>query len=230
MSLNIVKNPATPYLMVGCHPNCRSCTLAPLEVQSIQFLLHKFKNRFNLIGLDLGAHVGLYGVALHKHFKLMYSYEIWDVPYKTLCEQARIYHEIIPIKLGVWSKKGTVNIVMGDLDTQGAIRYKDRTTEKTYPVEVVCLDEELGPDFKFDFVKIDVEGAEFEVLTGMKGLIKNNSFIGLVEYSLPALDCLAHNKYDFLGLLDNLNFEILWPNREVLDNPPGNINIIFEKK
>jgi FkbM family methyltransferase len=50
----------------------------------------------------------------------------------------------------------------------------------TFNVEAAPLDEILGADAKLDVAKIDVEGAELDVLKGMAGLLKTNRDIALV--------------------------------------------------
>ena len=50
-------------------------------------------------------------------------------------------------------------------------------------VEVVTLDKALGDKTRLDVVKIDVEGAELDVLAGMAKLLKNNDDLAVVaEY------------------------------------------------
>lgn len=56
-------------------------------------------------------------------------------------------------------------------------------------VPVVALDEALGAGARLDVAKIDVEGAELDVLAGMGGLLKANRDLALVvEYGPSHLD------------------------------------------
>jgi len=69
------------------------------------------------------------------------------------------------IQKGVWSRKAVLNfadIGMGSLiHARGAI-----------PVEVVAIDEVVPKDEEVTFIKMDVEGAEFEALKGAENTIR----------------------------------------------------------
>jgi FkbM family methyltransferase len=56
--------------------------------------------------------------------------------------------------------------------------------DETVPVRT--LDEVLGPDAALDVVKIDVEGAELDVLAGMAGLLDANADIAVVAEFGPS--------------------------------------------
>lgn len=71
------------------------------------------------------------------------------------------------------------------------------------------------------FIKIDVDGFDFEVLKGGENLLKNNDIILCVEVNY-ALHTRGHKESDILDFMDNLNYEHFM----TLDNE----NYFFRKK
>ncbi len=68
-------------------------------------------------------------------------------------------------------------------------------------VELRRLDDLIPKDVKIDFVKIDVEGGEFDVLKGGKNLLKSSKPIIVIESGLGASDFYGtkpENLYDFI--------------------------------
>lgn len=59
-------------------------------------------------------------------------------------------------------------------------------SESSVDVEVVPLDDFFHPGERVDFVKIDVEGAEIEVLTGMRRVIADNPELAIVAEFGPS--------------------------------------------
>jgi FkbM family methyltransferase len=70
-------------------------------------------------------------------------------------------------------------------------------------VEVKALDSLLPENEKIDFIKIDVEGAEFGVLKGARNIIKKNHPIIIFESGLGASDYYGTNPSDLFDFLTN---------------------------
>jgi hypothetical protein len=56
-----------------------------------------------------------------------------------------------------------------------------RVPVQTLPVDCVALDAILAPEDRPDFIKIDTQGAELEILTGASGLLRQHSPLVLAE-------------------------------------------------
>jgi len=68
-------------------------------------------------------------------------------------------------------------------------------------VETVLLDTALGPEARIDFCKIDVEGAEWQVLRGMTGLMEREALpVVAFEFNGRFAE-YGHSGEDFLGWL-----------------------------
>lgn len=78
-----------------------------------------------------------------------------------------------------------------------------RAKEEVEQIEVqrAKMDDTIPPGEKIDFIKIDVEGGEYEVLLGAKKIIKNSHPIIVFEHGLGAADKYGTTPemiYDFL--------------------------------
>jgi FkbM family methyltransferase len=83
---------------------------------------------------------------------------------------------IIPINLGVSSKKEKLCFYMPETMTSTAKIVSCSTNKDVIEIETTSIDEfihktKINP-LKITLIKIDVEGHEFEVLKGMKKLLK----------------------------------------------------------
>lgn len=74
-------------------------------------------------------------------------------------------------------------------------------------VEVVRLDDALGGDLKLDVVKIDVEGAELDVLAGMDGVLAASPDLAIVaEYGPTHLARVGLTPEDWFGAFTSKGF------------------------
>ena len=96
-------------------------------------------------------------------------------------------------QLGLSNEKGTssFNHVISNPGYSGMKKRKyDKPNEKdtSITIKIDLLDNVLPEDLKVDFIKIDVEGAEFLVMEGGKETIKKNQPIIVFEHGLGGAD------------------------------------------
>lgn len=127
------------------------------------------------IGIDIGAHIGLYGIALKEKFDKMYSFEPNLCAYEALQKNSGLYEHIIPFNF-----------------------YVDEKEKK----QTISLDTFFENNFYMDFIKIDVEGQEIKILKGAKKLIKyNDNLVMLIEFDMKHLLSLGYTAKDFFNTL-----------------------------
>ena len=75
-------------------------------------------------------------------------------------------------------------------------------------VELKKLDDVIPKDIKIDFIKIDVEGAEFGVLKGGMNLIGQNKPVVVFEFGMGASDFYKTSSNDIFEFFSNLDMKI----------------------
>jgi FkbM family methyltransferase len=85
-------------------------------------------------------------------------------------------------------------------------------------VEVVRLDDVIAPDMPVDVVKIDVEGAEMDVLAGMKRVLSSNPNIAVIaEFGISHLRRVGVTSQQWFGAFAEHGLRPM-----VIDEPTGN--------
>ncbi len=158
--------------------------------------------------VDVGANVGYYTLWVSKfnYNGKVYAFEPNELNYKRLCENIASNssdHQIIPVKNAVSNFSGFVSMT-SELDTLNHIlKVDDASNLETVQVECITLDQfaEKNAIQHIDFLKIDVEGFEWEVLDGAKKMLETSS-IGIVQVEINnALDNSGHTSQQLLDLL-----------------------------
>lgn len=140
------------------------------------------------IVIDVGAHVGKYTIPSSKlvgNAGLVISIEASPKNYTTLLENISINKvtNVVPINLAAGNEIGE-GFIYGWDDLYSL--HKKFDSETRVPVKISTIDSILQNHniTRVDWVKIDVEGAEIEVLEGMKNTIKNNNLHLIIEIEL----------------------------------------------
>ncbi len=203
------------------------------------------------ICLDIGANIGNYSELLLKNTNAkVHAFEPMDKSYRELEKLKNKYSERMTIeKIALGNENGEKTIFAADLKSEKAsfekklekMSFIDEKNMKKFKAEIKKLDSLnfFDKDKKVDFLKIDVEGHEYEVLQGAKKFIEFNTpkFIqieinwhqlfkktNLYEFSILL------NEYDIFKLLPyGKNLVSVDPNR-----PENNIfhlsNFVFIRK
>ena len=136
---------------------------------------YHIKNRKNT-AIDIGGHCGFWSFYLGINFKKVYAFEPVNIFQE--CFKKNIPHknvELIPIALGNDNKFISMNI---EMKNSGATHISNEIDENN-KMELKKLD-----DYEFiniDFIKIDVEGFENQVVLGAKETLIRNKPIIIVE-------------------------------------------------
>lgn len=134
--------------------------------------------------VDVGANIGDYTKALLVGTQAMIiAFEPLDKPFSSLIDIKNEFKDRLVLEnKGVGAANGTLNIYFNDEATAHAsfskevqsVPYLDNKLSKE--IEVVSLDAYFSdkPESVVDFIKIDTEGFEYEVLVGAKHLIETH--------------------------------------------------------
>jgi FkbM family methyltransferase len=147
--------------------------------------------------LDLGANLGIMSARMVKDFKMVHAFEplFYDHLQKNVkTDNIKIYPH------AVGEKQKTVTMRIGHYHSGGSNIVDHLAIGKDYKnVQVVTIDSYDIPDV--DFIKIDVEGYEWNAIQGAKKTIKNNEPVLLVE-----LKQNNKNYNDIIYFFKNLNY------------------------
>ena len=128
--------------------------------------------------IDIGAHFGLFSILFAKHFQCkVYSFEPTPFTQKIFSKNIILNHTETQIELipkAVSSKDDICTFYIQDFDgavSNSLIDYHHSDEHKTpYKVQVTSIDR-FSAGKQIDFIKIDAEGEELQVLMGGKDII-----------------------------------------------------------
>jgi FkbM family methyltransferase len=143
-----------------------------------EYLLKQIGKCNPKIIFDVGGNVGEYAALAAKYSPLakIYSFEPVSKTFESLESVSRQIENIIPIKAGLYKEKKTLEINVYDQHQLSTLYHDpmDQRVSNKESIELLKGDEfiaEKGLD-RIDFVKVDVEGAEMDVLVGFEDSIK----------------------------------------------------------
>jgi len=145
------------------------------QPQHIDRCFHHIKNRKHT-AIDIGGHCGFWSFYLGGNFKKVYAFEPVEIFRE--CFKKNIPHgnvELLPVALG--NENGFVSMNV-ELENTGATHVSSNTNDLD-KVELKKLDDYELTDV--DFIKIDVEGYENQVVLGAKETLLRNKPIIIVE-------------------------------------------------
>lgn len=153
--------------------------------------------------VDAGANIGLHTVAaahaVGAHGRV-YAFEAMPRTREHLLSSVRLSGveaqvEVMPVALGARDEDGR-SFNIGAVAGHSSLYPLDETVE-TIQVDVRRLDGAIDPA-PVTLVKIDVEGAELDVLAGMTDVIRANPDLGLVaEYAVSHLERVGTSEADW---------------------------------
>lgn len=133
----------------------------------------------NSIGIDIGAHTGTYGIALRNYVKTMYSFEPNLYAFYALTMNSTIYPNIIPLRYACGN-----------------------TCDNATDVAVINLTDFLK-NISINFIKLDIDGQELQVLKQLSFLIKNlDDLVVLLEFETKHHLEYKYNEIDFFNMLE----------------------------
>lgn len=169
----------------------------------------------NSIIIDVGANIGVYSIfaaSTSKNAKI-YAYEPAPASYDILIENIninRLNDNIIPFNMGVWGKKRKIKLFYGKSSPyNSAYVSKKEGKNKDYIVVDCTTIENIFKDNMIphcDILKVDCEGAEFEIFYNTSDLYFKN--IREIRMEYHNLDNQKHNIKSLISFLKTKGFII----------------------
>lgn len=169
-----------------------------------------------MVVIDVGGHVGYYSLLAARQVGpagKVYAFEPEPGNYELLLRniESNHYSNILAIRKAVSDRVGSTTLFLTALDNGRHSSYHHGLPERgQVPVETTTLDAFLDAAGwpKVDLVKVDVEGAEKDVLDGMDLLLEKSPQLKLiVEFSPVMLQEAGADPIQFLEQLGTRHFE-----------------------
>ena len=175
------------------------------QVQTQNFVKQYFQNRSARTAIDVGAHTGMTAVAYSGMFEQVKAFE----PIPELCLQA-----VKTLDKNKCTNVELYSFGLGAETTETHFKYlptssfaTHRNTKGTITAQIKCIDD-LKID-AVDFIKIDVEGMEAEVIQGAWQTITDNEPLIQFEYKPKFADKQKNDIEQMCEDLEKLDYEIV---------------------
>jgi FkbM family methyltransferase len=134
--------------------------------------------KWNDVIVDVGANIGIYAVPLAKRASKVIAFEPHPKTSEILRRNidANNAHNVILLKKLAGDSKRKVSYRLSvDPQESGVVSALDKETDSIVETECIDLDSALAIEHRIDWLLIDVEGFELDVLNGAKRLLQKHS-------------------------------------------------------
>lgn len=190
-------------------------------------LINKFKELIdkkesnNLNILDIGAQTGSFTLLakMYKNTK-WYAFEPVEESYNLLISNLELnnINNVKTFKNALSDKNIEMNIKIPNNKHLGipTLGKNPPHIDSYYEVPVNCLkgDDIFYNKIKIDIIKLDAEGAEIDIINGLKQSILLYKPTILLEVALGCLAGFNYNLNDLLNIIHDINYKISWYDRE----------------
>lgn len=187
------------------------------------------------IVLDIGANIGYYTLIfanLVGSEGKVFAFEPDPGNFALLEKnvEANGYHNVILVNKAVSNKNGKIKLYLSD-DIGDHRIYDPGDGRKFVEIEAIRLDDYFKQgNSRVNFIKMDIQGAEWEAIQGMNLLLQKNKDLKVItEFSPKLLRISGFKPEDYLGLLINHDFKLYHADERVQKIEPINIAEPLEK-
>jgi FkbM family methyltransferase len=175
-------------------------------------ILNKYISKDDIV-LDIGANIGFYSVLISKWVGcngMVYSFEPDKLNYTYLKDTCKSKSNIFLNNKAVGSLNGKLILYQSNEINVDHRTYKPDNFSISYEVDVVSIDNYFANNFdKINFIKMDIQGYEFEAIKGMRNLLEKNKEIKLLTEFWPyGLKQSGSSAIQYFNYLVDLNFNI----------------------
>ena len=177
----------------------------PLECELLQRIVNK-----DSICLDIGANVGTYTLYLAHLAKHVYAFEPHPENFKQLQENTKLLGNVTVSNTALSNTTGHKTLFTCPTDNGMHRLYESKWCEGGEKIRVpVSMVDIIFQDLKdkINFVKIDVEGYEYNVINGMMRILSQYKPIIMMEWHPPTLEEEGTDTKHFYDLMkDELGY------------------------
>jgi len=181
------------------------------ELKVIDYLKKNLPKSRNIF-FDVGANIGEYSFFLFNSFKTakIYSFEPSLKTFNRLVENVKEFGGVKPINIGLGDKNEKRILYIDDKQSSISTLHNRKVNLKgKEEINIMKLDTfcKMNDIDKIDFLKMDVEGNEFNILLGAREMLKNRKIYAIqFEFGIRNIDSKTFFR-DFWDIL-NKDYEI----------------------
>ncbi len=183
------------------------------------------------IVLDIGSNIGFYATIISElvgKTGRVYCFEPDRINFKYLQNKVSKLPNITTINAAVSDKTGTLEIFISHRLNVDHRTYKPAKYDSSHLVDSVKIDDYLSKDRKVNFIKIDIQGAEFFAFKGMIEILKSNKGLQILTEFWPfALKSSGASAEELLQFMNNLGYQAyLFNDGKLTDLNMSNLHLI----
>jgi len=163
---------------------------------------------------DIGANVGFYTALLAQCVGpggCVYAFEPDETNFRRLVDGTTCYAQVHPVRAAVTESDGTVDLyVSEDLNVDHRTYDDDDESRTRISVRGLSLDSFFrGTESSLGFIKMDIQGAEYQALLGMREIVSRSPNLQILMELWP----YVHDRFGvgvgtLLDVLESWGFEI----------------------
>jgi FkbM family methyltransferase len=208
------------------------------EKQNIRLITEKVGD--GMVVFDIGAHIGLMSVILAQKVGdtgKVFSFEPTPATFEVLRNTIRINdleNVIVPVQAALSSKSGKAMFYISDdmADSSNSlVNYRGgKRNERPTEVQLYAMDDYVDNKNlqSVDFIKIDAEGAELEVLQGSEKTLQRFRPSVILALHPEALTKSGHSLKEIWNFTDRLNYEVFLDSQRVSSDSFISKNGLFD--
>lgn len=196
----------------------------PGDYEKDNFLVIQESVKKDDVAIDIGAHIGLMAVVLGKTVGAngkVYSFEPTPKSFEVLNKTIQLNHLqkiVILVNKAVSSGSGTIEFNADNENVSNSIiSYEYNTGHKKITVQVISVDDfvnETGLQ-RLNFIKIDAEGVELDVLKGAKQTLRDFDCKIILALHPVAIEAKGDSLADIYDLLAAFGYRVYWQKKEI---------------
>ncbi len=163
--------------------------------------------------IDAGSNLGFFTLLASRLVGddgLVFAFDADPRAHKDLCKNLRLNSigNVIPLQMVLWSHDRE-KMRFWVTDREGYSSVLELIGAKSYEVETRCLDTLLtDPDAHPQFIKIDCEGAEEDILKGAKRILEKGVDCVVLEFNFYLMNCIGSSPDGIRKFMTDLGYDL----------------------
>lgn len=150
--------------------------------------------------VDIGAFIGNHSIYFSKYFKKVLAFEAHPKNFEILKFNCQNYKNIRLYNFGISSNNGYLYFSKNKTNNYGGRELKKKGSIKS---KIIQLDKFIHKIPKETFIKIDIEGHEYNALRGMKNILLTKDPILMIELAFKN----QNQRNKIINYLENIGYK-----------------------